>query len=90
MEKIIKPVSGFIALLISFLLAILSVYFFVTAVKEGPQSFVWYGIISLIVGLFLAAGIIIVSPNHSKVLTFFWKVCGHCQGERIAFCEPVV
>ncbi|MHA4844272.1 SPFH domain-containing protein [Flavitalea antarctica] len=89
MEKIIKPVSGFIALLISFLLAILSVYFFVTAVKEGPQSFVWYGIISLIVGLFLAAGIIIVSPNHSKVLTFFGKYVGTVKENGLLFVNPL-
>jgi len=89
MEKIIKPVSGFIALLISFLLAILSVYFFVTAVKEGPQAFVWYGIISLIVGLFIAAGIIIVSPNHSKVLTFFGKYVGTVKENGLLFVNPL-
>lgn len=89
MEKIIKPVSGFIALLISFLLAILSVYFFVTAVKEGPQAFVWYGIISLMVGLFIAAGIIIVSPNHSKVLTFFGKYVGTVKENGLLFVNPL-
>jgi regulator of protease activity HflC (stomatin/prohibitin superfamily) len=89
MEKIIKPVSGFIALLISLLLIIASVYFFVTAAKEGPEAFVWYGAISLIVALFIAAGIIIVSPNHSKVLTFFGKYVGTVKANGLLFVNPL-
>jgi regulator of protease activity HflC (stomatin/prohibitin superfamily) len=89
MEKINKPVSGFIALLISLLLTIAAVYFFVTAVKEGPDDFIWYGIISLVVALFIAAGIIIVSPNHSKVLTFFGKYVGTVKANGLLFVNPL-
>jgi regulator of protease activity HflC (stomatin/prohibitin superfamily) len=89
MEKINKPVSGFIALLISFLLVILSVYFFVTVVKEGPSAFVWYGAFSLAAGLYIAAGIIIVSPNHSKVLTFFGKYVGTVKENGLLFVNPL-
>ena len=89
MEKINKPVSGFIALLISLLLTIAAVYFFVTAVKEGPEDFIWYGVISLVVALFIAAGIIIVSPNHSKVLTFFGKYVGTVKANGLLFVNPL-
>ncbi|HTE23441.1 SPFH domain-containing protein [Flavitalea sp.] len=89
MEKIIKPVSGFIALLISFLLVILAVYFFVRTANEGDTSFVWYGAISLIAGLYIAAGIIIVSPNHSKVLTFFGKYVGSVKENGLLFVNPL-
>jgi regulator of protease activity HflC (stomatin/prohibitin superfamily) len=89
MEKINKPVSGFIALLISLLLTIAAIYFFVTAVKEGPDDFIWYGVISIVVALFIAAGIIIVSPNHSKVLTFFGKYVGTVKANGLLFVNPL-
>jgi regulator of protease activity HflC (stomatin/prohibitin superfamily) len=89
MEKIIKPVSGFLALLISFLLVLVTVYFFVRAVKEAVPQFALYGALSLIAGLFIAAGIIIVGPNHSKVLTFFGKYVGTVKANGLLFVNPL-
>ena len=89
MEKIIKPVSGFLALLLSFLLFILAVYIFITAANAGDPGNVPYGALSLIASLFIAAGIIINSPNHSKVLTFFGKYVGTVKENGLLFVNPL-
>lgn len=89
MEKTIKPVSGFLALLVSLLLFIISAYLF-TQIDSGESK--WYpvlAIISLLTGLFLALGIIVISPNHSRVLTFFGKYVGTAKENGLLFVNPL-
>ncbi len=89
MEKTIKPVSGFLALLVSLLLFITSVYLF-TQIDKGEST--WYpvmAVISLLTALFLALGIIVISPNHSRVLTFFGKYVGTAKENGLLFVNPL-
>lgn len=89
MEKIIKPVSGFLALLLSFLLFILAGYLFIRSANDGDAGNIPYACVSLIVSLFIASGIIINSPNHSKVLTFFGKYVGTVKENGLLFVNPL-
>jgi len=89
MEKTIKPVSGFLALLVSLLLFITSAYLF-TQTDNGESK--WYpimAVISLLTALFLALGIIVISPNHSRVLTFFGKYVGTAKDNGLLFVNPL-
>lgn len=89
MEKIIKPISGFLALLGSLVLFILAVYFFVTAANTETNSYILYGIIVFVAAMFIAMGLIIVSPNHSRVLTFFGKYVGTVKENGLLFVNPL-
>jgi regulator of protease activity HflC (stomatin/prohibitin superfamily) len=87
MQKIIKPMSGFLALLLSLLLFIASIYFFVAS-KEN-SSFHLFGLLSFLASLYLSLGIIVISPNHSRVLTFFGKYVGTVKENGLLFVNPL-
>jgi regulator of protease activity HflC (stomatin/prohibitin superfamily) len=82
MEKIIKPMSGFLALLLSFLLFIAAIYFFST-------HLIAYGLLAFLACLYLSLGIIVISPNHSRVLTFFGKYVGTVKENGLLFVNPL-
>ncbi|RYF98972.1 MAG: SPFH domain-containing protein, partial [Chitinophagaceae bacterium] len=89
MEKIVKPISGFIALLGSLLLFALSVYFFVTGGMDDTPLMHLFGALSFIAAMFLSMGLIVVSPNHSRVLTFFGKYVGTVKANGLLFVNPL-
>ncbi len=76
MEKIKTPISGFLVLLLAVLLFGGGFYLFVQAVRQGRPPYILWGFISLFVSIILFLGMMIVSPNHSRVLTFFGKYVG--------------
>ncbi len=89
MEKTIKPVSGFLTLLMTLLLFIVSIFLF-TQIDKGESK--WYpimAILSLLTSIFLALGLIIISPNHSRVLTFFGKYVGTAKDNGLLFVNPL-
>ncbi len=87
MEKIVRPVSGYLALLVSLITLALAVYLFVNG--DGRVSFVLWGVLSLLVSIFLAIGLIVISPNHSRVLTFFGKYVGTARENGLKFVNPL-
>jgi regulator of protease activity HflC (stomatin/prohibitin superfamily) len=89
MEKIKTPTSGFIALLLAIVMFAASIYLFVQAAGQQRIDFVWYASISLVVSIFLALGIIVVNPNHSRVLTFFGKYVGTVKKNGLLFVNPL-
>ncbi len=86
MEKNIKPVSGFLILLIALVLLAISAFIFV--ISRSRNEFIWGGAISLLVAVFLFKGLIVISPNHSKVLTFFGKYVGTAKDNGLLFVNP--
>jgi regulator of protease activity HflC (stomatin/prohibitin superfamily) len=89
MEKTIKPVSGFLTLLVTLILFIVSIFLF-TQIDKGESK--WYpimAILSLLTSIFLALGLIIISPNHSRVLTFFGKYVETAKENGLLFVNPL-
>jgi len=87
MQKIIKPMSGFLALLLSLLLFIGAIFFF--ASSKEHNSFAVYGLLCFLASLYLSLGIIVISPNHSRVLTFFGKYVGTVKENGLLFVNPL-
>jgi regulator of protease activity HflC (stomatin/prohibitin superfamily) len=86
MEKITKPVSGFLALFVALLLLAASIYCFVY-VEVSP----WYivgAVTSVILSFFIMKGLMIVNPNHSRVLNFFGKYTGSVKDNGLFFVNP--
>jgi regulator of protease activity HflC (stomatin/prohibitin superfamily) len=86
MERVVKPVSGFLALFIALLLLGASVYCFIHIEEMG-----WYipgAIVSLVVSIFVMKGLMIVQPNHSRVLNFFGKYVGSVKDNGLFFVNP--
>src|SRR6218665_987881 len=87
MEKIIKPISGFLALLAALVLLGLGIYFLATAAEAG-----WHiatGIICILASLFIVKGLMIIQPNHSRVLNFFGKYAGSVKENGLFFINPL-
>ncbi len=89
MQKILSPSSGFFAAILSFLLFAASIYLFIEAAKRDAVSFIIYASLALLVCIALGLGIIVISPNHSRVLTFFGKYVGTVKKNGLLFVNPL-
>lgn len=87
MEKIIKPMNGYLALLISLVLLGVAIYLF----TQGPENPVMVapGVISFGLALFLLKGLMIIQPNHARILNFFGKYSGTVKDNGLFFVNPL-
>lgn len=88
MEKILKPMSGYLTLVICLGLFIASIYLFAIGVDENI-TFVVLSIIIFIVFCFFLKGLMIIQPNHSRVLNFFGKYVGTVKDNGLFFINPL-
>lgn len=88
MEKNIKPTNGYMALFVSFVCLFAGIYFFVrTGMDEQPLNVV-PAFLLLIVCFFIWKGLMIVQPNHSRVLSLFGKYVGSIKENGMFFVNP--
>jgi len=81
-EKILTPLNGYLAIIISFVLAILIVY--------GLSTQNLYLAVPLIpVFIILMKGLVIISPNNAKVLLFFGKYTGSVKQNGLFWINPL-
>lgn len=86
MEKLVKPVSGFLALFAILLLLAASVYCFIL-VEQNPYYAIGGGV-AVLIAVLLLKGLMIVNPNHSRVLNFFGKYVGTVKDNGLFFINP--
>ena len=91
MEKIVKPVSGFLALLLALVSLAAGVYLF-TTIREGEAPSPWFiigGILLVVASFFILKGLMIIQPNHSRILNFFGKYSGSVKDNGLFFVNPL-
>jgi regulator of protease activity HflC (stomatin/prohibitin superfamily) len=89
MEKIIKPIPGIVSFLIVLVTLAASVFFFLQIREnDGNPWVIGTGIILLIVSIFLMKGLMIIQPNHSRVLNLFGKYAGTVKENGWFFVNP--
>src|SRR5690349_18165349 len=93
MEKIMKPMSGFIVLVLALVLIGLGIYFIVTSNPEynhedRPRPILFVGIGMLVVAVFLIKGLTVINPNHSMVCVFFGNYVGTVKVNGLRFVNP--
>ncbi|HMK27372.1 MAG TPA: SPFH domain-containing protein [Chitinophagaceae bacterium] len=90
MEKIIKPFSGFMVLVLSLVGIGLGIYLISLSIHgetvEGPG--IWIGTIMLLLCFFLLAGLTVINPNQARVCTFFGKYTGTIKNNGLLFVNP--
>lgn len=89
MEKIIKPTSGYLALFILLLSIIGFVYSFIGIATTNNLTFIILSVLSFIVFIVIVKGLIIVNPNHSRVLNLFGKYVGTIKANGLFFINPL-
>lgn len=89
MERIVKPTSGILALLLAIVFLGLSVYSVVLAIGSDNPFMVLVAILFFLVSFFIFKGVLIVQPNHSRVLNFFGKYVGTIKDNGLFFVNPL-
>ncbi|MGN6568592.1 MAG: SPFH domain-containing protein [Flavipsychrobacter sp.] len=87
MEKIIKPVNGFLALLFSVVCIGCAIYF-LTQTNANPMMGLPGALLFVAAGL-IWKGITVVQPNHARVLNFFGKYVGTVKENGLFFVNPL-
>jgi regulator of protease activity HflC (stomatin/prohibitin superfamily) len=90
MEKIIKPISGLVGLVLILLMLAASVFLFLQ-LHEGERPNGWIlgsGIVLIALAIFLMKGMMIIQPNHSRVLNLFGKYAGTVKENGWFFVNP--
>ncbi len=87
MEKISRPVNGYLALIISLVLAGIGIYCF-TQVHYMPQLAIPGGL-CMLVTFFIWKGLMIIQPNHARVLSFFGKYVSSVKENGMFFINPL-
>ncbi|HRO42152.1 MAG TPA: SPFH domain-containing protein [Flavipsychrobacter sp.] len=86
MEKITKPMNGYLALFISLIAGGVSIYCFTQV--EGNAAMLWIAIPAFILTIFIWKGLMIVQPNHARVLNLFGKYVGSVKENGLFFVNP--
>ena len=87
MEKIRKPLSGYLALLLALASFALAIYSMVNITRGGLM--VTMAICGFLLFIFLLKGLMIIQPNHSRVLNFFGKYMYTVKDNGLFFVNPL-
>lgn len=81
-EKIISPLNGYFMLFVSLVLFFGGIAAII-AVKSA-----WFGL-TIIIGLIMAFGLVLVNPNNSRVLVLFGKYVGTIKKNGLHWVNPL-
>ncbi len=91
MEKELKPMSGYLALILAIASIIAAIFFFISGAGKGDSStpaYIFLAIFLLVLSVFLLKGVMVVNPNHSRVCTFFGKYVGTVKENGLLWVNP--
>lgn len=89
MEKILKPISGFLVLILCLAGIGFGIYLMTTGiVNDAPTRTFWAGLVLILFSLFFLKGLTVISPNQSNVCTFFGKYVGTIKRNGMMFVNP--
>ncbi|REC78563.1 SPFH domain-containing protein [Chryseobacterium elymi] len=88
MEKVLKPMSGYLALVFCLVLFAGAVYFFISGVEQSI-TYVIIAMLCFLLFCFFLKGLMIIQPNHSRVLNFFGKYVGTVKDNGLFFINPL-
>jgi regulator of protease activity HflC (stomatin/prohibitin superfamily) len=84
MEKIIKPVSGYLTLIIALVCIAAGFYLAISRISSPIVIILLFA-----VAIFLMKGLIVINPNQSAACTFFGKYVGTAKENGLLFVNPL-
>jgi len=84
MEKIIKPVSGYLTLIIA--LACIGLGFYLAVARTSSPLLI---VLLAVIAIFLIKGLMVINPNQSAVCTFFGRYVGTAKSNGLLFVNPL-
>src|SRR4249920_2414847 len=88
MEKTNRPISGFAILLLCLALLAMAAYFIVNGSRNDMTEYNVIGALCMVAFVFFIKGLMIVNPNHARVLTFFGKYVGTVKANGLLWINP--
>jgi len=88
MEKINRPISGFAILVLCLALLGLAAYFIINGSRQDMAGYNIIGALCIVAFVFFIKGLMIVNPNHARVLTFFGKYVGTVKANGLLWINP--
>jgi hypothetical protein len=91
MEKIMKPMSGFIVLVLALAGIGVGIYLMTQGIdreREALTVIFWVGLVVLIASFFFIKGLTVINPNHSVVCVFFGQYSGTIKDNGLRFVNP--
>jgi SPFH domain / Band 7 family len=89
MEKIFKPMSGYLALVLAIASFISGIVLIINGAGGEPNGpLIITGVFLLVLSIFLIKGIMVVNPNHSRVCVFFGKYVGTVKENGLLWVNP--
>jgi regulator of protease activity HflC (stomatin/prohibitin superfamily) len=89
MEKINRPISGYAILLLCLALLVMAAFFIINGSRQDITEYNIIGAISMLAFVFFIKGLMIVNPNHARVLTFFGKYVGTVKANGLLWINPL-
>ncbi|HEY4966612.1 MAG TPA: SPFH domain-containing protein [Puia sp.] len=88
MEKINRPISGFAILVLCLALLGLAAFFIINGSRQDMAGYNIIGALCIVAFVFFIKGLMIVNPNHARVLTFFGKYVGTVKANGLLWINP--
>jgi regulator of protease activity HflC (stomatin/prohibitin superfamily) len=90
MEKTNRPISGFAILLLCLALLALAAFLFINGSHQADSTLSnLLGGLCILGFVFFIKGLMIVNPNHARVLTFFGKYVGTVKANGLLWINPL-
>ncbi|MEO7983734.1 MAG: SPFH domain-containing protein [Bacteroidota bacterium] len=91
MEKLIKPVSGFLVLVLAFASIVSGVWLMTNGAtpNEQPLPQFWGGLVLVVLSVFFMKGLTVIKPNQAFICTFFGKYAGTIKENGLLFVNPL-
>lgn len=89
MEKLIKPMNGYLALFLSLVTTVVAVLCFIIAGTNANALMGVAGTLLLGTSIVIWKGIMIVQPNHARVMNLFGKYVGSIKENGMFFVNPL-
>jgi regulator of protease activity HflC (stomatin/prohibitin superfamily) len=75
-ETIVKPLSGYLILIMTLLILVAAGYGFYYTVSSGSPAGIVAGMLLMVLFVFMLPGFLIINPNESRVLVLFGNYTG--------------
>jgi regulator of protease activity HflC (stomatin/prohibitin superfamily) len=89
MEKILKPTNGYMALLLSLVMLVVALVCFGNSGTEDGALLILPGIALVVLCIIIWKGLMIVQPNHARILNLFGKYVGTIKDNGLFFVNPL-
>lgn len=90
MEKLMHPLNGYKAALIALISFLIGLFGIISTAQNANPSVgvILFGVLFVVLAVFLMKGLMVVEPNYSIVLTFFGKYIGTVRENGLQFVNP--